>query len=128
MSTPCIVFLDEPTSGLDSFAALNVMAYMRGMATKFSQTVISSIHQPRAAIWQLFDRVRGGGVERECVLRVQAKGVLEHRVKASTNCVHLAPWATQGFQHKGVWVRSLPVAGATRPLPPIHQPAAYLTH
>lgn len=57
MSTPCIVFLDEPTSGLDSFAALNVMAYMRGMATKFSQTVISSIHQPRAAIWQLFDRV-----------------------------------------------------------------------
>lgn len=60
MSTPCIVFLDEPTSGLDSFAALNVMAYMRGMANKFSQTVVSSIHQPRSAIWQMFDRVRSG--------------------------------------------------------------------
>ena len=60
MSTPCIVFLDEPTSGLDSFAALNVMAYMRGMANKFSQTVVSSIHQPRSAIWQMFDRVSSG--------------------------------------------------------------------
>jgi len=57
MSTPCIVFLDEPTSGLDSYAALSVMAYLRGMATAGSQTVISSIHQPRAAIWALYDKV-----------------------------------------------------------------------
>jgi ABC-type lipoprotein export system ATPase subunit len=57
MSTPCVVFLDEPTSGLDSFAALSVMSYMRGMATAGSQTVVSSIHQPRAAIWALFDKV-----------------------------------------------------------------------
>ncbi|WIA12817.1 hypothetical protein OEZ85_006447 [Tetradesmus obliquus] len=56
MSTPCIVFLDEPTSGLDSFAALSVMSYMRSMAGS-GQTVVSSIHQPRAAIWALFDAV-----------------------------------------------------------------------
>ncbi|KAF8067234.1 ctr9 [Scenedesmus sp. PABB004] len=54
MSTPCVVFLDEPTSGLDSFAALSVMSYMRSMAAG-GQTVVSSIHQPRAAIWALFD-------------------------------------------------------------------------
>lgn len=56
MSTPCIVFLDEPTSGLDSFAALSVMSYMRSMAAG-GQTVLSTIHQPRAAIWALFDTV-----------------------------------------------------------------------
>jgi ABC-type multidrug transport system ATPase subunit len=56
MSTPCIVFLDEPTSGLDSFAALSVMSYMKSMAAG-GQTVVSSIHQPRAAIWALFDSV-----------------------------------------------------------------------
>jgi ABC-type multidrug transport system ATPase subunit len=60
MSTPCIVFLDEPTSGLDSFAALSVMSYMRTMAGS-GQTVVSSIHQPRAAIWALFDTVSGNG-------------------------------------------------------------------
>lgn len=57
MSTPCVVFLDEPTSGLDSFAALSVMSYMRSLASN-GQTVVSSIHQPRAAIWALFDTVR----------------------------------------------------------------------
>jgi hypothetical protein len=36
------------------------MAYMRSMASTGGQTVIASIHQPRAAIWQLFDKVRGG--------------------------------------------------------------------
>jgi ABC-type multidrug transport system ATPase subunit len=65
MSTPCIVFLDEPTSGLDSFAALSVMSYMRGMAQAGGQTVISSIHQPRSAIWALFDTV-GGISSRVC--------------------------------------------------------------
>jgi len=70
MSTPCIVFLDEPTSGLDSYAALSVMAYMRGMASAGSQTVISSIHQPRAAIWTLYDKVCQAG----CV-RVGSRGI-----------------------------------------------------
>jgi ABC-type multidrug transport system ATPase subunit len=64
MSTPCIVFLDEPTSGLDSFAALSVMSYMRTMAGS-GQTVISSIHQPRAAIWALFDTVSCQQVEQQ---------------------------------------------------------------
>eukprot|EP00877_Chromochloris_zofingiensis_P013185 jgi/Chrzof1/811/Cz01g29200.t1 len=55
MSTPVIVFLDEPTSGLDSFAALSVMGYMKSMAHLGGHTVIATIHQPRAAIWNMFD-------------------------------------------------------------------------
>ncbi|GBF87651.1 ABC transporter G family [Raphidocelis subcapitata] len=55
ISTPAIVFLDEPTSGLDAFAALSVMRYMQAMAHRGGHTVIASIHQPRAAIWAMFD-------------------------------------------------------------------------
>ncbi|KAI8467922.1 MAG: hypothetical protein J3K34DRAFT_523385 [Monoraphidium minutum] len=50
ISTPAVIFLDEPTSGLDS-----VMGYMQCMAHRGGHTVIASIHQPRAAIWAMFD-------------------------------------------------------------------------
>ncbi|GMH36516.1 hypothetical protein BSKO_04384 [Bryopsis sp. KO-2023] len=57
VSAPSIIFLDEPTSGLDSFAALNVMQYMKSLAEFKSHTVIASIHQPRMSIWNMFDKV-----------------------------------------------------------------------
>jgi ATP-binding cassette subfamily G (WHITE) protein 2 len=60
------VFLDEPTSGLDSFAALTVMGHLKRMAGVARQVVLASIHQPRAAIWGMFDTVGGrmGGASR----------------------------------------------------------------
>ncbi|KAI8464872.1 MAG: P-loop containing nucleoside triphosphate hydrolase protein [Monoraphidium minutum] len=57
LAAPSVLFLDEPTSGLDSFAALTVMGYLKRMAREQSHVVIASIHQPRAAIWQMFDAV-----------------------------------------------------------------------
>ncbi|KAI8470965.1 MAG: hypothetical protein J3K34DRAFT_520870 [Monoraphidium minutum] len=57
LAAPSVVYLDEPTSGLDSFAALTVMGYMKRMARDNGQVVISSIHQPRSAIWLMFDTV-----------------------------------------------------------------------
>ena len=57
LAAPSVVFLDEPTSGLDSFAALTVMGYMKRMARANRQVVIASIHQPRSAIWSMFDTV-----------------------------------------------------------------------
>ena len=44
-------------TGLDSFAALNVMEHMSSLAN-LGHTVIASIHQPRSAIWDMFDKVR----------------------------------------------------------------------
>jgi ABC-type uncharacterized transport system fused permease/ATPase subunit len=61
---PSMVFLDEPTSGLDSFAALNVVLFLKSMATQGGGTLIASLHQPRSAIWGQLDQVRlssGGG-------------------------------------------------------------------
>jgi ABC-type multidrug transport system ATPase subunit len=59
LAAPSIVFLDEPTSGLDSFAALTVMGHLKRMARDNGHVVIASIHQPRSAIWSMFDRVSG---------------------------------------------------------------------
>jgi ABC-type multidrug transport system ATPase subunit len=43
-------------AGLDSFAALNVMEHMSNLAD-LGHTIIASIHQPRSAIWDMFDKV-----------------------------------------------------------------------
>ncbi|KIZ04851.1 hypothetical protein MNEG_3112 [Monoraphidium neglectum] len=57
LAAPSVLFLDEPTSGLDSFAALTVMGYLKRMAREQNHVVIASIHQPRSAIWLMFDAV-----------------------------------------------------------------------
>jgi len=54
---PSLVFLDEPTSGLDSFAALNVVLFLKSMATSGGATLIASLHQPRSAIWGQLDQI-----------------------------------------------------------------------
>ena len=50
------LFADEPTSGLDCFQAERVVQLLRNIAEKGS-TVIFSIHQPRASIYELFQDV-----------------------------------------------------------------------
>jgi hypothetical protein len=53
-------------AGLDSFAALSVMGYLQDIAASNKQTVIATIHQPRNAIWETFDTVRGGSCSSRC--------------------------------------------------------------
>jgi ABC-type multidrug transport system ATPase subunit len=61
LAAPAVLFLDEPTSGLDSFAALSVMGHLQRMARVNEHIIIATIHQPRSAIWQMFDKVRVEG-------------------------------------------------------------------
>eukprot|EP00884_Botryococcus_braunii_P013426 jgi/Botrbrau1/22084/Bobra.0206s0011.1 len=56
VAAPSFIFLDEPTSGLDSHASLVLMGHMKRLAGR-GRTLICSIHQPRLAIWDLFDKV-----------------------------------------------------------------------
>ncbi|GIL90936.1 hypothetical protein Vretifemale_18630, partial [Volvox reticuliferus] len=55
------LLLDEPTSGLDSFAATVVMGHVAALATgcgaRGGVTVVASLHQPRAAIWDMVNQV-----------------------------------------------------------------------
>eukprot|EP00884_Botryococcus_braunii_P016094 jgi/Botrbrau1/3168/Bobra.37_2s0003.2 len=53
---PSFLFLDEPTSGLDSYSALVLMQHLQCLA-EGGRTIISSIHQPRQAIWDMFNKL-----------------------------------------------------------------------
>jgi ABC-type multidrug transport system ATPase subunit/ABC-type multidrug transport system permease subunit len=64
-ASPSVVFLDEPTSGLDSRGALVIMRAMKKIADT-GRTVCATIHQPSAAVFEMFDDLlllkRGGEV------------------------------------------------------------------
>jgi len=63
--SPSVIFLDEPTSGLDSRGALVVIRAMRRIADS-GRTVVATIHQPSAAVFEMFDDLillkKGGNV------------------------------------------------------------------
>ncbi|KAJ2826222.1 ATP-binding cassette transporter snq2 [Coemansia erecta] len=63
VSKPKIMFLDEPTSGLDAQASFKIVQIMRRLAAE-GQTILCTIHQPSAMLFEQFDRllllVRGG--------------------------------------------------------------------
>jgi len=51
-----LLFLDEPTSGLDSQSALSIVRFLRRL-TQSGTAIICTIHQPSAAVFNLFDRL-----------------------------------------------------------------------
>ncbi|KAJ2847299.1 ATP-binding cassette transporter snq2, partial [Coemansia brasiliensis] len=63
VSKPKILFLDEPTSGLDAQASFKIVQILRRLAAE-GQTILCTIHQPSALLFEQFDRllllVRGG--------------------------------------------------------------------
>ena len=56
LSNPSVLFLDEPTTGLDATSAFQVVKTLKGLAAK-GRTVITTLHQPRSEIWELFDNL-----------------------------------------------------------------------
>eukprot|EP00808_Paulinella_micropora_P025203 g72452.t1 len=66
VSNPSILFLDEPPTGLDARVARNIISLLRVVAQQRQITVVCTIHQPSAALFNLFDCMcllkRGGRV------------------------------------------------------------------
>ncbi|GEQ72104.1 hypothetical protein JCM33374_g5790 [Metschnikowia sp. JCM 33374] len=65
LSKPQVLFLDEPTTGLDTSSALTLVSVLKKLASpEIGITIILSIHQPRAEVISLFDKLcvltRGG--------------------------------------------------------------------
>ncbi|KAG5177382.1 ATP-binding cassette superfamily [Tribonema minus] len=56
VTAPAVLFLDEPTSGLDSSTALSIVTLLHQLA-RGGVIVVCSIHQPRANIFNQFDKV-----------------------------------------------------------------------
>ncbi|CAF1042088.1 unnamed protein product [Adineta ricciae] len=61
LNRPQLLFLDEPTTGLDSVTALDLLYTLNALAHGKSQdkavTIVCSIHQPQAKIFNLFDSI-----------------------------------------------------------------------
>uniref|UniRef100_A0A7I4AWE4 ABC transporter domain-containing protein n=1 Tax=Physcomitrium patens TaxID=3218 RepID=A0A7I4AWE4_PHYPA len=51
---PQLLFLDEPTSGLDSVTALSLCEQLQKLARSANCTIVCTIHQPQAKIFNLF--------------------------------------------------------------------------
>ncbi|KXJ90620.1 P-loop containing nucleoside triphosphate hydrolase protein [Microdochium bolleyi] len=74
LANPSVLFLDEPTTGLDATSAYLVIKTLKTLANQ-GRTIITTIHQPRSEIWDLFDNLmvlsRGSpvysGSTKECV-------------------------------------------------------------
>lgn len=56
IDNPPVMFLDEPTTGLDSSSTLQCIAMLQNLAHA-GRTIIATIHQPSAAIYEMFDHV-----------------------------------------------------------------------
>ncbi|KAH9904295.1 ABC transporter [Xylariomycetidae sp. FL2044] len=56
LANPSILFLDEPTTGLDATSAFQLVRTLKSLAKK-GRTIITTIHQPRSEIWDLFDNL-----------------------------------------------------------------------
>ncbi|UNI17613.1 hypothetical protein JDV02_003944 [Purpureocillium takamizusanense] len=54
LANPSVLFLDEPTTGLDATSAFQLVRTLKALAQK-GRTVVTTIHQPRSEIWDLFD-------------------------------------------------------------------------
>lgn len=56
LTDPLLLFCDEPTTGLDSANAAVVVQMLRNFSSQ-GKIVICSIHQPAAAVFELFHSV-----------------------------------------------------------------------
>lgn len=56
VTDPSVLYLDEPTSGLDAYNSLAVMRLLNELC-KMGKTVVTTIHQPRSTIFDMFDQL-----------------------------------------------------------------------
>lgn len=56
IDNPPVMFLDEPTTGLDALSSYQCVKVLQDL-TKSGRTIVCTIHQPSAAIYEMFDHI-----------------------------------------------------------------------
>lgn len=84
-----LLFLDEPTSGLDGQSAFTICRLLRKLADN-GQTILCTIHQPSALLFETFDRLllleRGGKVVYFGPVGADGKNVIEYFGERGAQC------------------------------------------
>jgi ABC-type sugar transport system ATPase subunit len=84
VDNPSILFLDEPTTGLDSVSTSQCVKLMKKLALE-GKTVICTIHQPSALIFEVFDHLYAL-VDGKCIYQGTPKNLVSFLAEIDLVC------------------------------------------
>ncbi|CAG9859721.1 unnamed protein product [Phyllotreta striolata] len=84
LSNPPILFLDEPTTGLDSLSCSQCVALFKKLAQE-GRTVIATIHQPSALLFDMFDNLYALS-EGRCIYDGKTSDLVSYLEKQDLRC------------------------------------------
>ncbi|KAI7815562.1 ABC subfamily G member 28 [Rhyzopertha dominica] len=84
IKNPQFLFFDEPTSGLDSVTSKQCVMLLKQLAMG-GKTVICTIHQPSAVIFEMFDHLYAVA-DGKCIYQGSIKGLIPYLAESELVC------------------------------------------
>ncbi|EFA01493.1 ATP-binding cassette sub-family G member 1 [Tribolium castaneum] len=84
LKNPQVMFFDEPTSGLDSLTSKQCVMLLKQIAST-GRTVICTIHQPSAMIFEMFDHLYAVA-NGYCIYQGTVEGLLPYLEQSNLKC------------------------------------------